>query len=125
VSDSLENLNEMDESQLRDLIKRAEAALRERVAKRLEELQTLAREAGYEVTLTKIGKETGGRGRGRAAKTGGTRRRKPVQQKYCNPDNPGETWSGRGRKPKWVEDALSKGRSLPDLTISAPEGAAA
>ncbi|RZI60584.1 MAG: H-NS histone family protein [Pseudomonas sp.] len=29
----------------------------------------------------------------------------------------GETWSGRGLKPKWVQAALNSGKSLQDLAI--------
>ena len=32
-----------------------------------------------------------------------------------NPDNAEETWSGRGRKPRWVEQALAAGKTLADL----------
>ena len=40
-----------------------------------------------------------------------------VTPKYVNPDNPKETWAGRGRKAKWVELALAGGKSLDDLLI--------
>ena len=43
--------------------------------------------------------------------------RKTVAAKYANPANPAETWTGRGRKPKWVEAALASGKTLEDLTI--------
>jgi len=46
-----------------------------------------------------------------------TRKRKPAQAKYGNPDNPDETWTGRGRKPRWVEAALKSGKSIDDLLI--------
>jgi len=36
---------------------------------------------------------------------------------YRNPNNSAETWSGRGRQPKWVRDALARGARLEDLTI--------
>jgi DNA-binding protein H-NS len=119
VGETIENLEGMDEAQLRDLIRRAEMALRDRGAKRLEELRSLAREAGFEVTLAKIGVETGRRrrGKGKSGKGGVDRRRKPVQPKYRNPDNPSETWSGRGRKPKWVQMALAQDRKLEDFSI--------
>lgn len=45
------------------------------------------------------------------------RKRKPARQKYANPANAAETWTGRGRKPRWVEAALKGGRSLADLLI--------
>jgi DNA-binding protein H-NS len=47
----------------------------------------------------------------------GEDQRRSVQPKYQNPDNPGERWSGRGRKPKWVEEKLAQGRELADLAI--------
>jgi DNA-binding protein H-NS len=117
VSETFERLDDMDESELRDLIKRAEMALQERGSRRMDELRRLAREAGYEVTLTKIGEEPGRRGRGRPGKGGSGKSRKPVQPKYRNPDDPSETWSGRGRQPKWVQMAIAHDRKLEDLAI--------
>jgi len=46
--------------------------------------------------------------------------RKPrakVAPKYRNPKEPEQTWTGRGRKPKWVERALDGGQTLKDLQI--------
>lgn len=40
-----------------------------------------------------------------------------VPPKYRNPNNPAETWTGRGRQPKWVEELLNQGRTLDDLLI--------
>ena len=37
--------------------------------------------------------------------------------KYANPADPSQTWTGRGRKPKWVEALLASGKTLEDLTI--------
>jgi DNA-binding protein H-NS len=31
--------------------------------------------------------------------------------------NPDQTWTGRGRQPGWVKEALGKGKSLDDLAI--------
>lgn len=44
--------------------------------------------------------------------------RSKVAPKYRNPDDASETWTGRGRKPKWVEALLASGRSLDDVTIA-------
>ncbi|MBY6137508.1 H-NS family nucleoid-associated regulatory protein [Leisingera sp. XS_AS12] len=37
--------------------------------------------------------------------------------KYRNPNNPEETWTGRGRKPHWVHAALTAGMDISDLEI--------
>ena len=40
-----------------------------------------------------------------------------VAVKYRSPDNPDETWTGRGRQPKWLVAALKKGAKLDDFTV--------
>jgi DNA-binding protein H-NS len=40
-----------------------------------------------------------------------------VKPKYANPDDKEQTWTGRGRKPKWVVDALENGKELDSFTI--------
>jgi DNA-binding protein H-NS len=37
---------------------------------------------------------------------------------YRNPCNSAETWTGRGRHPKWVREALASGLRLEDLAIN-------
>jgi DNA-binding protein H-NS len=44
--------------------------------------------------------------------------------KYINSENPTQTWSGRGQQPKWVKEALAKGKTLEQLSIEQPETAA-
>ena len=43
---------------------------------------------------------------------------KTVPPKYANPNDPTQMWSGRGRRPKWVNEALEAGKSLEDLKIA-------
>lgn len=40
-----------------------------------------------------------------------------AKPKYRNPDNEGETWAGRGRKPKWLEEKLATGSTEEDFLI--------
>jgi len=48
----------------------------------------------------------------------GQRSRKSIgAPKYANPADPSQTWTGRGRKPGWVIEALAAGRPLEDLAI--------
>ncbi len=44
--------------------------------------------------------------------------------KYSNPENPTQTWSGRGQQPKWVKEALAKGKTLEEFLTQQPEPAA-
>ncbi|MDN0074003.1 H-NS histone family protein [Crenobacter sp. SG2303] len=46
-----------------------------------------------------------------------TASRKPVEAKYRNPDDASQTWSGRGRKPAWVQQYVDAGFKLEDLAI--------
>lgn len=37
--------------------------------------------------------------------------------KYANPADPSQTWTGRGRQPNWVKEALAQGKSLESMAI--------
>jgi DNA-binding protein H-NS len=37
--------------------------------------------------------------------------------KYCNPKDTSQTWTGRGRKPNWLVDAVKKGAKLESFAI--------
>lgn len=43
--------------------------------------------------------------------------RAPASAKYANPANRSETWSGRGRKPRWYEAALKSGKKPEDMAV--------
>jgi DNA-binding protein H-NS len=101
------DLNTMSLKDLRDLqsqVAKAIASFEERRKKEaLLELEEKAKTLGF--TLAEL--------TGAAAK----RKRAPAAPKYANPAEPSETWSGRGRKPKWFLDALASGSSPDDLAI--------
>jgi DNA-binding protein H-NS len=49
----------------------------------------------------------------------GQRKRYPrVLPKYQNPQVPTETWSGRGKQPRWLVSALKSGGNIEDFRIS-------
>ena len=83
----------------RDALKAAEAAARER-GFTLDEL---------------VGLMGGAKGRGRRA--AGASSAPANAARYRNPDNPEQTWSGRGRRPRWIHEAEAAGRSLSDMEI--------
>ena len=45
-------------------------------------------------------------------------RRMTVAPKYRNPENPSETWAGRGVKPRWMQALLARGKSMDDFKIA-------
>jgi DNA-binding protein H-NS len=50
------------------------------------------------------------------------RRKYPkVLPKYCNPSAPQETWSGRGKQPRWLVAALQSGHDLEEFRIPEPK----
>lgn len=54
-----------------------------------------------------------------AAPTGRPRRKyAKVLPKYSNPSSPTETWSGRGKQPRWIAAALQSGHTLEEFRIS-------
>lgn len=69
----------------------------------LSELEDKAREMGF--SLAEL---TG---------TVPTRKRSPAVAKYANPSDKTDTWSGRGRKPRWFSAALAAGRKPDDMAI--------
>jgi len=72
----------------------------ERAALR-EKLTTLAKEHGFDIREL-----IGGRGRGRGKGS--------VAIKYRDPKNPENTWTGRGRMPRWLAAATKAGRASKD-----------
>ena len=52
------------------------------------------------------------------------RRKYPqVHPKYRNPSEPSETWSGRGKQPRWLTAAIDGGRVLEDFAIKSSQSA--
>ena len=40
-----------------------------------------------------------------------------VEAKFRNPDNPSDTWSGRGKTPRWLASLIAAGRKLDEFRI--------
>lgn len=94
--------------------------------KELKELQSQVAKtiAGYEdrrkrEALAELEEKARAMGFSLAELTGATaiRKRSPSVAKYANPANKADTWSGRGRKPRWFSEALAKGKKPEDLAI--------
>ena len=70
-----------------------------------------------------MAKKTVGKGKGKAVKAvravkpaGGTKKTgKPVEAKFRGPN--GESWSGRGLMPKWMQALVAEGKSKQDFAV--------
>ena len=101
------DINELSLKELRDLqsqVAKAIGSFEDRKKKAaIAELEEKAREMGFswaELTGAPV-----------------TRKRSPATAKYANPANATDTWSGRGRKPRWFIAALAQGMKPDDLAI--------
>ena len=102
------NLKSMSIDKLSKLREQVEAALS---TKALEERRALQAQLGKLERFATSGlRARGGQGGPRGA----------VAPKYRNPENPSETWAGRGLKPRWLEAALKSGKKLEDFSIATP-----
>jgi DNA-binding protein H-NS len=98
-------LKTMSIDKLRNLRNKVDAAISTKISERRRELESgLSKLAGF-----------GGRGKAVKFAKGGTRG--PVAPKYRNPENPTETWAGRGLKPRWLSAAIKGGKKLDDFLI--------
>ena len=41
----------------------------------------------------------------------------PVLPRFRNPNDPSQTWAGRGRQPRWVAEQLRAGKRMEDFKI--------
>jgi DNA-binding protein H-NS len=104
------NLKSMPVHKLMDLRNRVQATLGAKATEARRMLQT---------KLTQLARAGNGISRGRAVL--GSK----VAPKYRNPDNPSETWAGRGLRPRWLAAALKGGKKLEHFAIAAPKAAVA
>jgi DNA-binding protein H-NS len=74
--------------------------------------------AALEVRLDQLQRSSGRR----QAKLNGKRSYPPVAPKYRNPGDASETWSGRGKKPRWLVAQLKMGRQIDDFLIRSKTG---
>lgn len=108
------NLDEMNLDDLRALRQRLDRAIGSFEDRRRREAlaaaEQVAREHGFALAELTGNKPARAR-RGAAAP------RSAGEARYANPDEPTQTWSGRGRRPRWVSEFVGSGRSLDELAI--------
>lgn len=105
-----EGLEKMSYAELRALRDRVDAAMSESQLTQKKALRSkmeaLAAEAGLSLADVLGGRRgmKGAKGPKNAAK-------------YRNPKNPSQVWSGRGRRPTWIAEAIAKGQKIDTFLI--------
>ena|SRR5690606_26654402 len=95
------SLKELQELELK--VKKARATAQDRSRAELRrKIEAMVADAGFKMSDIFGGR--GGKGR-------------TVAAKYVNPDDPSETWTGRGRKPRWLTAKIQEGAKLERFLI--------
>ena len=105
------DLKKLSQSQLNDLIVRAERRKEEiaveGVQKVRDRIHKLLADEGF--TFEDVFGSKRGRGKAKGSK---------VKPKCRNPADPSQTWAGRGKRPRWFTEALAAGKKEKDLLIA-------
>ena len=125
-------LNAMSMPELLKLREQIQTALARKIEREREELQAQIDRLSA-LDLTGGGSRSGVR-RGRPPRVSARSRRgngkahplkgRSVAPKYRDPENPSQTWAGRGQAPRWLTAYEAQGRKRDDFLIGATEGAA-
>ncbi|PPC75765.1 histidinol phosphate phosphatase [Pokkaliibacter plantistimulans] len=106
------DLQSLSLSELEALQSDVEKALdqKKQQAQVIDQIKAMALENGipFESVLSEL--------QGSVRKTTGVKSKSAPQ--YYNPADPSQTWTGKGRKPKWIEEALNNGSDLEDFRIA-------
>jgi len=110
------DLGKLSLSELRKLAKDVQKAINAAETKRHKEaraaVEKVAKEYGVPITdlLAQDKAKPKRRKKPSAKKTS-------AKAKYRNPADPTQTWTGKGRRPKWYLDAIAAGKSETDLLV--------
>lgn len=100
------DLQDLTLKELQQLRKNLDAAIishtEQQKTKAMAALKATAKEFGFTLNELILAKKTA---------------KRVIAPKYLNPNDPSQTWSGRGRMPEWVKKALEAGKTREDLAI--------
>ena len=119
MSIDLRNLSAKELGALIEKAKQQQTRLAKRtpIATVRSKITKFAKAEGY--TLEELFGMSGNRGAKAAAKPSSRAGRKlgKVAPKYRNPANPKETWTGRGKHPRWMAALIAKGKKADDFLL--------
>lgn len=106
------DLDSMNDTELQQIRQQLETVMtkrkREQLATAYRQISEIAK--NHNTTL----EELIAYGQKKGKKSGSTGQ---ITPKYRHPDDAELTWSGRGKKPRWVQEHLDNGQNLDDLLI--------
>jgi DNA-binding protein H-NS len=110
---------------LREQIEAALASKREELQRQIDELSMMDVARTGNLRMGSRGRRSrvsarSRRGDGKANPLKG----RPVAPKYRDPDNPLQTWAGRGQAPRWLAAYEQQGRKRDEFLIGATQAAA-
>ena len=105
------NIDDLEIIELEELTKRAKQLIekkqKEKIDNAYDELLRIAEDVGLSLSeLIEYG----------SRRTQNTEKR-TVAPRYRNPADSEQTWTGRGKQPRWVVEALASGKTIEDLLI--------
>jgi DNA-binding protein H-NS len=102
------NLEKFSHKDLLELQRDVATAINRRRSEEMTELKRkmaeMANASGFDFNELMGGKRTSKKG-------------SPAIVKFRNPKDPSQTWTGRGRKPTWMVEALKKGQKMETFAI--------
>lgn len=93
-----------------DIEKEIKSRQKDEVRKAREQILAIAQDVGVPVSDL-IAKAGGGK------KGGNDQPGRQGEARFRNPADQSQTWTGRGRQPKWIAEALAGGKSLDDFRV--------
>lgn len=111
------DLSTLSITELRRLAKNVDKAIETAENKRLKEakaaIEKVAKEYGVSIGALVADEKPNGK----AKKAKPAAKKTAAKPKYRNPADPKQTWTGKGRRPKWYLDAVAGGKAEADLLV--------
>lgn len=105
ILDQIEQKKKTDQNEIQQMLRAAEQQRKTELSGVIQEIRRMMKQYG-------LGVEDLGMRRAQ----GSIARTVKGQIKYVNPAG-GKGWTGKGRKPQWVVDALAQGKALSDFAV--------
>ncbi len=103
------DLSKLSDDELQNLIPKIEHELHRRQEEQKREVLQKMKELAESIGMTPEALLKEGRGK--------ARRQQRKGKLYQHPDDSSKTWSGRGKRPGWLQELLDSGKKLEELEV--------